>query len=324
MAVRLGLVGGGWISRHHLEALERLGRTKLVGVVSRTSETGDAVTTRWGGTRYDDLDTMLAKAKPEVVYVAVPPYRAVAIGERLVAAGIPFLTEKPLAASDAAGPARLAAAIARSGLIVGVGYHLRALDILTEVREWLDGSAPRLVVARWLDATPGPAWWSRADQGGGQVIEQATHLYDLARYLVGEATVVGAASTSDALVSRRGSNVVDSTAAVLRFEGGGIGSFANTRRLASATIEIEFVSEGFITTLTKRPERGQGDWHAEYDDGTAIRSIRTGTDPYERQASAFLDAVKANDASRLLSSYADALKTDRLTRAVVAATGAGG
>jgi len=115
MAIRLGLVGGGWISRLHLEALERLGRTKLVGVVSRTSETGDAITSRWGGTRYDDLDTMLAKAKPEVVYVAVPPYRAVAIGERLVTAGIPFLTEKPLAASDAAGPARLAAAIARSG-----------------------------------------------------------------------------------------------------------------------------------------------------------------------------------------------------------------
>ena len=324
MAVRLGLVGGGWISRYHLEALERTGKTKLVGVVSRTADTGDAVTARWGGTRYDDLDAMLAKAKPDVVFVAVPPYRSVAIGERLVQAGIPFLTEKPLAASDAAGPARLAAAIERAGLIVAVGYHLRALDILTEVRDWIDGSPPQLVVARWLDATPAPAWWSRAEQGGGQVIEQATHLYDLARYLVGEATVVGAASTLDVLISRRGSNVVDSTAAVLRIASGAIGSFANTRRLASATIEIEFVSEGFITTLTKRPERGQGDWHAEYDDGTAIRSIRTGTDPYERQASAFLDAVKANDANRLLSSYADALKTDRLTRSVVAATGAPG
>ncbi len=72
-AVRLGLVGGGWISRHHLDALERLRRTKLVGVVSRTPETGDAVTARWGGTRYDDLDSMLSKGKPDVVYVAVPP-----------------------------------------------------------------------------------------------------------------------------------------------------------------------------------------------------------------------------------------------------------
>ena len=168
-AVRLGLVGGGWISRQHLEALERLGRTKLVGVVSRTAETGDAVTTRWGGTRYDDLDAMLAKAKPDVVYVAVPPYRAVAIGERLVQAGIPFLTEKPLAASDAAGPARLAAAIERAGLVVAVGYHLRALDILTEVRDWLDGlaaQARRRPLARF-DAASGLVEQDRAGRRAG-------------------------------------------------------------------------------------------------------------------------------------------------------------
>jgi myo-inositol 2-dehydrogenase / D-chiro-inositol 1-dehydrogenase len=324
VTLRLGLVGGGWISRRHLEALERLGRTKLVGVVSRTAETGDTITARWGGARYDELDAMLARTKPDVAYVAVPPNRAVAIGERLLHAGIPFLTEKPLAASDAAGPERLSAAIERAGLIVAVGYHLRALDILTEVRAWLAGSSPQLVVARWLDSTPGAPWWGKTDQGGGQVIEQATHLYDLARLLMGEATVVGAASTRDILASPRGVNVADSTAAVLRFEDGGVGSFANTRRLASATIEMEFISEGFITTLTKRPERGQGDWHANYDDGTAIRSIRSGTDPYENQAAAFLDAVETGDASHVLSTYADALRTDRLTRAVVAATGAPG
>lgn len=44
----------------------------------------------------------------------------------------------------------------------------------------------------------------------------------------------------------------------------------------------------------------------------------------ETQAAVFLDAVQAGDPSRVLSTYADALKTDRLTRAVVAATGAPG
>ena len=123
--------------------------------------------------RYDDVDTMLAKTKPDVVYVAVPPYRAVAICERLVRAGIPFLTEKPLAAGDAAGPVRLADAIERAGLVVAVGYHLRALDILTEVREWLDGAPPQLVVARWLDSTPrsglvgqGRAGWRAGHRAG--------------------------------------------------------------------------------------------------------------------------------------------------------------
>ena len=85
----------------------------------------------------------------------MPPHRAVAIGERLVAARVPFLTEKPLAAADADGPARLADAIAAAGLVVGVGYHLRALDIMAEVRRRLASAPAQLVVARWLDSTPG-------------------------------------------------------------------------------------------------------------------------------------------------------------------------
>ena len=56
---------------------------------------------------------------------------------------------------------------------------------------------------------------------------------------------------------------------------------------------------------------------------TARRSTRSRRkrDPYELQAAAFLDAVEADDPSAVLSTYADALQTDRLTRAVVAATG---
>jgi myo-inositol 2-dehydrogenase/D-chiro-inositol 1-dehydrogenase len=322
--VRLGIIGGGWISGLHLEALERLGRTELVGVVSRTTETARAVTSRWGGEPYDDVDGMLDAARPDVAYVAVPPHRAVAIGERLVARGIPFLIEKPLAADDAAGPERLAAAVERSGLVVAVGYHLRALDILPEVRARLTERPPGLIVARWLDSTPGPAWWSRVAEGGGQVVEQATHVYDLARLVLGEAVVVGAASTRDPAASPAGADVADSTAAVLRFAGGAVGSFANTRRIASGTIAIEFASDGLLTTLTKRPERGQGDWHARFDDGATVREIRAEADPYETQAAVFLDAVEAGDPGAVLSTYADALLTDRLTRAVVAATGAPG
>jgi myo-inositol 2-dehydrogenase / D-chiro-inositol 1-dehydrogenase len=322
--IRLGLIGGGWISRHHLEALDRLGRTRLVGVVAGRTATAAAVVARWGGKAYEDLDGLLDEGRPDAVYVAVPPYLAVDICERLVERRVPFLTEKPLAASDADGPARIADAIDRAGLVVAVGYHLRALDIVVEVRQRLAVAPAQMVVARWLDSTPPPVWWSRADQGGGQVIEQATHLYDLARWLVGEAVVVGAISTRDPAAASPTADVADGSASLLRFDGGAIGSFANSRRLTSAVIEMEFVSRGRLTTLTKRPERGQGDWHARFDDGTAVREIRAEADPYERQAAAFLDAVEAGDPDRVLSSYADALRTDRLTRAVVAATGAPG
>jgi myo-inositol 2-dehydrogenase / D-chiro-inositol 1-dehydrogenase len=61
-----------------------------------------------------------------------------------------------------------------------------------------------------------------------------------------------------------------------------------------------------------------------FEDGRSIRTLPPGRDPYERQAEAFLDAVEAGDPGAVLSSYGDAVRTDRLTRAVVAATGRSG
>jgi predicted dehydrogenase len=266
---------------------------------------------------------MLDDARLDLAYVCVPPFRAVATGERLVERGIPFLTEKPLAADDGDGPPRLGAAIERAGLVVGVGYHLRALDILPVVRERLAGRPPALIVARWLDRTPGPAWWHRTAHGGGQVVEQATHLYDLARLLLGEAEVVGAASLRRATAPTDTVDVADATAATLRFTSGAVGAFACTRVLPTGVISVELASEGMLTTLSKG-DRSQGDWHAAFDDGQGRVEVYATRDPYEVQAAAFLDAVEAGDPTRPLSTYADALRTDRLTRAVVGATGTPG
>jgi predicted dehydrogenase len=324
LTVRLGLVGAGWIARLHLEALDRLGRTELVGVVSRTLEGAAAVTDVRGGRPYDDVARMLRTARPDAVYVCVPPYQAVAIGERLVQHMIPFLTEKPLAADDAAGPMRLARAVEQAGLIVAVGYHLRALDFMAELRVRLAEAPPRMIVARWLGTTPAPTWWSLVGQGGGQVIEQATHLYDLARFLIGDAVVVGAVSVRDRDAALATRDVADAAAAVLRFANGAVGSFASAHRLASGSVEVEFASDGLLTTLRKVPGGGQGDWHLSFDDGQHVLDLRTQRDPYEIQAAAFLDALEAGDPELVLSSYGDALETDRLIRAVVAATGAPG
>ena len=321
--LRLGLIGAGWIAGLHLEALDRLGRTELVGIVSGTGAGAASLSSRWGGRVYSDLERMLDDARIEVAYVCVPPFRAVAIGERLVERGIPFLTEKPLAATDAEGPTRLAAAIDRARLVVAVGYHLRALDIMPAVRERLATHSPALVDARWLGGTPGPAWWKFADQGGGQVVEQATHLFDLARYLLGEAEVVGAASVRDPARGPDMLDVADATAAVLRFASGAVGTFANTRIIPNGVVSVELASEDLLTVLSKG-DRSQGDWHASFDDGNVPMQLHAERDPYEIQAAAFLDAVEAGDPRRVLSTYGDALKTDRLTRAVVAATGARG
>ncbi|HEY2887883.1 MAG TPA: Gfo/Idh/MocA family oxidoreductase [Candidatus Limnocylindrales bacterium] len=324
-ARRLVLIGAGWISGYHLAALDRLDRTRLVGVASGRLASAQATAESRRAAAYGtaDLERMLDEQRPDVAIVAVPPSMAVGALRALIARGIPFLTEKPLAANDAEAPVEIAAAIAERGLVAAVGYHLRGLGALAEVRARLAVTPAHLFTARWFGPTPPPAWWRREETGGGQVIEQATHFYDLARHLMGEAEVVGAAASQEVPFVPAGVDLVDATAAVLRFESGAVGSFSNSRRLAAPVVEVELACADLLITIRKL-EPLQTTWEVTFDDGVSLRTVGPGLDPYEVQAEAFLDAVDAGDPSRVLSTYADALRTDRLTRAVVAATGRGG
>jgi myo-inositol 2-dehydrogenase / D-chiro-inositol 1-dehydrogenase len=323
--LRVAFLGAGWIVPKHLAALERLDRAELVGVMSRTNERALATTAGRGTPTYTDMARLLDEQQPDVVYACTPPYRTPDACDLLIDRGIPFLVEKPLAARDGGAPPRIADAIDRSGLVVAVGYHWRGLDFLAEVRRRIGERPPELVLARWLDDTPGPDWWGRVDQGGGQVVEQATHLYDLARHLVGEAAVVGAASTPvPPPPSGRVVDVVGSTSATLRFASGAAGSFVNTRRVLPAVIELELISPDLRTTIRLATERETLSWDVAFTEPSGVHTVTNERDPYEVQSEAFLDAVEANDPSRVLATYRDALATDRLTRSVVAAAGVAG
>lgn len=323
--LRVAFLGAGWIVPKHLAALDRLGRTELAGVMSRTLERARSTAAGRQVATDTDIARLLDDVRPDAAYVCLPPYRSPDACEHLVERGIPFLVEKPLAAADGDAPARIADAIERRGLVVAVGYHWRGLDFLPAVRSHLAERPPELVLARWIDQTPGPDWWGRANQGGGQVIEQATHLYDLARHLLGEATVVGAASTAAPPPSAgRIVDVVGSTAALLRFGSGAVGSFVNTRLTAPPVIELELVSPDQRITIRVRTEEPEFAWEAVTLTPAGAERTPNRRDPYEVQAEAFLDAVETGDPAGVLCTYRDALATDRLTRSAVAATGVAG
>jgi predicted dehydrogenase len=317
--LRLGLIGAGGVTVQHLPVLERLGRTELVGVASRRL----GPVQRLGVPAYTDARRMLDEQQPDVVFVCVPPDAAPAACELVIERRIPFLVEKPLAA-NADAPIRLERAIADAGLIVAVGYQWRGLDFLPDLRARLDSRPPRLVVGRWVGDTPPPGWWRKVEQGGGQVVEQATHLFDLARFLVGEASVVAAASERWDRAAYPDADVACVSGALLRFEGGAIGSFSNTCVSPEGLVDLELASDGLHATIRLGGHWPATRWTLTLTDDAGTRVVENRRNPYEVQAEAFLDAVQTGDPTRVLSSYADALKTDRLTRAVVAATGQSG
>ena len=303
LTIRLGLVGAGWIARLHLEALERLGRTELVGVVSgRPWPARPCWPERWGGRRVRRPRPRWSTAvRPDVAYVCVPPCQAVAIGERLVELGIPFLTEKPLAAGDAAGPVRLgdrhrSGRAGRRGRLPPPGPGHPARD----PRPAADRAAAadrRALAGR--DAATGLVVAGRP-RAAGRSIEQATHLYDLARLLArrgrgrrrGIRTVLGPAWASAPGARRRRGRPRRSFASrrgadrLVRQRPSACG-----RRRSRST----FASDGLLTRLRKEPARP----------GRLARVLRRRqrrAQPAKRaairtrlQAAAFLDAVEAGD-----------------------------
>ncbi len=189
--LRVALIGPGFIAQRHLEVLSSEPGAELVGISSRSLARAETAARRFGGRPYDDVGRMLDAERPDAVWVCVTPDAHGALELELIERGVHLFVEKPLAA-DAGTPERISAAVDDAGLIAGVAYHWRAMDTLSELEDVIAGRPVKLLNGHWHDNLPGVAWWRDLATSGGQMVEQATHLVDLSRRLLGEATVVAA------------------------------------------------------------------------------------------------------------------------------------
>lgn len=323
--MRIAVVGTGGVASRHLGVLAQLGGLEVAGHVSRDLARAEAQAGRWGGRAYADLEALVERERPEAVWLCVTPDQHGPLEAALIERGLPFFVEKPLAA-DLATAERTASLLRQRPVITAVGYKLRALDTLPLVRDLLAERPARLALAAWHDAMPSPAWWRIEARSGGQVVEQATHLVDLARLLVGEAEVVSA------LASRRPraaapeapeapeADVADVSAALLRFRtraGEVPGVLTATCLLeGKQAAHLQLVCEGRVLTIAEQTLR--------IESGRDRREVPVRLDPFQEEDRAFVQAIRQQDPTQVLCSYRDALDTHRLCCAIRdAATQAG-
>jgi len=308
-ATRVGIIGSGWIAGVHLRALSGFDDVKVVGIASRNPVSAGPLAESAGARVYSDYRSMLDGAELDAVFVCLAPYAncepALAVAER----GIALFAEKPLGV-DEDWPARIAKAVHEKGIVSCVGYQWRYLEVVDRARELLEGHPPHLVIGSWLGDTPGPAWWIRKDQSGGQIVEQATHVFDLARYLVGEMEPTAAVGHRVQRPAYPDSDILDVTETSVRFASGAIGSFSTTSLLASThRVELDMISDGMALTLEVLNHR------LVVRLGTETTTLAPPSEfdtPYQLQNRAFIDAVQGKP-NRIRSPYDDALLTHHLT-----------
>src|SRR4029077_17818699 len=85
--LRVAFFGAGWIVPKHLAALDRLDRTELVGIMSRTLEHAAATTKGRGTPTYTDMGRLLDEQRPDIVYVCTPPHRTPETCDLLIGRG---------------------------------------------------------------------------------------------------------------------------------------------------------------------------------------------------------------------------------------------
>lgn len=312
---RIGLIGAGNIAGRHAGTLASMEDVRIAAVADALLDRAAALAGRCGATAYADYREMVERERLDAVYICLPPFAHGAPEALAVERGLPFFVEKPLA-TDLATAEGIGRAVAERGLITAVGYHWRYLDTIEEARARLHERPARLALGYWLDGTPPVPWWVKQAESGGQMVEQTTHIFDLARLLIGEVERVYAAGARLERPDFPQADVDDVTSATLYFASGAVGTIASTCLLNwPHRIGLHLFSEGMAIELSELEimiDTGQG------------RPVRRAEgDPFLREDRTFVDAVQGKP-NRIRAPYAEALATHRLTLAATRSARGGG
>jgi len=271
--LRAGILGCGSFAHRHAQILAALGdQVEMVAFCSRDPANAQAFADQYTGGQgavFTDHHTMFERAGLDLVIICLPPHGHTDEVERAAERGIHLLIEKPIALTSEQGW-RMVEAAERAGIKTQVGFMYRFGDAVERLRAMLDsGEAGMagLMSARYFCNALHADWWRARDKSGGQVVEQAIHMFDLLRYLLGDA--VSVYSRQENLFHREvpGYTIEDVSATVVGFASGAIGvvyatnaaipgKWINDYRVVAHRLTAEFASANQATfVFTDDPER---------------------------------------------------------------------
>ncbi|MGI5820108.1 MAG: Gfo/Idh/MocA family protein [Armatimonadota bacterium] len=302
MAVKIGFVGCGGIANAHMKNLAKIDNAEMVAFSDIAEERAEASAEEYGGTSFGgDYAAMYESADLDAVYICLPPF-AHEDQEILAAeAGLAMLVEKPLALSmDKAR--EIEAAIDAAGVINCSAYHWRNHDTAKWALEALADDTIGLVLGWWMGGLPGVMWWRQQDMSGGQILEQTTHIVDMARYIAGEVERVSAEMALRVMTDVEKISVPDVGTVNLRFESGAVGNITNS------CIPPGWRNGLCIVGEKKTVVFDQFNFELRTPSGTETMSWQP-IAPHFRESVQFVNAVEQNDQSLILSDYSNGVKS---------------
>lgn len=271
--LRVGILGCGSFAHRHAQILAALPeQAELVAFCDRTEAKAQAYAGQYTGGRaavFTDHVRMLDRARLDLLVVVVPPYGHTDEVEQAAARGVHLLVEKPIALTSEQGW-RMVEAAEQAGIKTQVGFMYRFGAAVEQLKALIDsGEAgrPGLISARYFCNALHADWWRMREKSGGQLVEQAIHLFDLLRFLFGEAAAVYSRQENLFHTDVPGYTAEDTSATVVSFRNGALGvvyatngaipgKWINDYRVVTRNLTAEFANANrAVFTFTAEPDR---------------------------------------------------------------------
>lgn len=255
----IGLVGTGFMGAMHARAYHLAHKLRpdavpppvLVAVADVDVSRTEAFAAQWGAGRASpDWRSVVDDPAVDVVDICTPPSLHYEIAAAAIERGKHVYCEKPVGVS-AEQARQLADAAAEAGVATLVGFNYRWIPAVVLLEELVESGRLGEIRAASIvfdsDWALDPLLWdwrfSAAEAGAGALGDVGSHVFDLARFLVGN--LVEVCGDSRTFITERGSSARrrtvdtdDAWAAIGRFANGALGTFRGSRVAPGAAVTL--------------------------------------------------------------------------------------
>ncbi len=223
--VRVGIIGGGFVSNLHAEALQEVGEATIVAVCAAEQSIADEFARKWNiPFAAGDYRKLLEKQDVDMVVMGIPNDLHREVTEAAAQAGKHVVVEKPLAHTLADGEAIVAACrqhkvkLMYAETLCFSPKYGRARQLVEE------GAIGKLYMAKQGEKHSGPHsdWFYDVKRsGGGAIMDMGCHGIEWARWMYGKPKVKSVTAHCQHVYHQRTAGE-DNSVIIVEFEGGGI------------------------------------------------------------------------------------------------------
>ena len=314
--VRLALIGCGGNGRGHALRSQQLADVEMRAFADVREPAAAALAGQFPGAyATTEVAHILTDPSIDAVLISTHHDSHPALAIAAAQAGKHVFVEKPLALT-VEDCQRVEEAVTRAGVHCMVGFKMRFMPAVQEVHRLLP--QPRLIVGQMMDNRwPDQSWAQDPRTGGGNVLSQGVHNFDLLWYLAasGEPESIYAAGGA---LTHTGTAVIDNVFGVIRFANGCVAAVLNgDAGLPPYTSKFFYeVFDGARTaTLYDRCHRARLTGAEPADIQAEAQFPNDDPEGFVQELAEFVECVRHNRPPSIGATAADGIRATRLALA---------